>query len=98
MLDHFGVDHRVKALLPEREPVAACSDQQAMTRLQPTQFMFEDVQPKGVRHVLDDPAGSAADIQDALPVFQKAEDDSMSRSLPVPLQPDLAVEGPIIVI
>src|SRR2546427_12806214 len=41
---------------------------------------------------------TSADVQDALPVFQKAEDDPMSRSLPVPLQPDRAVEGPIIVI
>src|SRR5438309_10166131 len=98
MLDHFGVDHRGKAALSEREPVAARPDQQAMTWLQPTQFMLEDVQPDGVGQVLDDPAGSAADVQDALPVFEKAEDDPMSRSLPVPLQPDQAVEGPVIVI
>src|SRR5207245_5620808 len=80
VLDHFGVDHRGKAALSEREPVAACPDQPAMTWLQPTQFILKDVQPDRVGQGLDDPAGSAADVQDALPVFEKAEDDPMSRS------------------
>src|SRR3989454_12151553 len=98
MLDHFGVDHRGKAALSEREPVAACPDQPAMTWLQPTQFILKDVQPDRVGQVLDDPAGSAADVQDALPVFEKAEDDAMPRPLPIPLQPDRTVEGAVIVI
>src|SRR5437879_1194731 len=88
MLDHFGVDHRRKAARSEREPVAACLDQQAMARLEPPQFGSEDVQPDRVWQVLDDPAGSAADVEDALAVFQKAEDDPMSRPLPIPLQPN----------
>src|SRR3989454_11995284 len=98
MLDHFGIDHRGKAARSEREPIATRPDQQAMTRLQPTQFMLKDVQPNRVGQVLDDPAGSAADVQDALPVFQKAEDDAMPRPLPIPLQPDRTVEGSVIVI
>src|SRR5437867_9515885 len=69
-----------------------------MARLQPPQFMLEYVQSDRIRQILNDPAGPAANVQDALPVLQKAEDDPMSRSLPVPLQPDRAVEGPVIVI
>src|SRR5712691_1750795 len=98
MLDHFGADHSGKTRRSEREPVAARSHQQAMARLEPPQFTLEGVQPHRVGQVLDDPAGSAPDVQDAIPVFQKAEDDPMSRSLPVSLQPDRAVEGPVIVI
>ena len=98
MLDHFGVDHRRKAASSEREPVAACLDQQAMARLEPPQFGSEDVQPDRVWQVLDDPAGSAADVQDALAVFQKAEDDPMSRPLPIPLQPNRTVKCSVIII
>src|SRR5206468_1426270 len=56
------------------------------------------VQPNRVGQVLNDPARSAADVQGALSVFQKAKDDSIPCSLPVPLQPDRAVKSPVIVI
>src|SRR5881296_1802143 len=69
-----------------------------MALLQPPQFMLEDVQSDRIRQILNDPAGPAANVQDALRALNIAEDDPMSRSLPVPLQPNRAVEGPMIII
>ena len=65
---------------------------------QPAQLPKGDVEPHRGRQVDDDAAGPASDVQNRFLSPNEVEDDLVTFSLPVTLQPDRAVESAIVVV
>src|SRR5882762_1145883 len=98
VLDYFRRNECGDAPAAQWQPIAARADQPPMARPEPSQLVLEDVDPHGAVEVEEDATRPAAHVDDAVAAVEIAQDDAVARSLPVPLEPDRAVEGAIVVV
>jgi len=98
VLDHLRADHAVERRVAEGERGEGGADQRDVVAAHVAELVLLDVQPHRVVEALEDDAGAASDVERPSAASREVGDDAMPPPLPVPLEGNLAVEGPLVVV
>src|SRR5579863_7576991 len=98
MLDYLRTDYAVERAVPEGQRERRPAQQRNAVAAEEAQFAEVHVHPDGIVEALDDDAGTAADIQNAICPARPRGGNPMTHALPIALNRDDAVKRAVVIV